>query len=158
MSLRIGQLAGITGETVKTIRYWTDSGLLAADRGENEYRYYRESMTERVSFIRSAQSLGFTIQEIAAILALRDRGAPPCADVQECLRAHLAAVRARIADLQSLEAELDGHLRWAEAHPRPQCETEGCVYVTVGDPPTAAARRVPDRSFAIGATSPRGRP
>jgi hypothetical protein len=40
MQLSIGDLANVTGETVKTLRYWTDQGLLDTERGENNYRYY----------------------------------------------------------------------------------------------------------------------
>ncbi len=61
MTLSIGSLAGRTGETIKTLRYWTDLGLLEAERGENGYRYYAEDMAERSTFIRSAQALGFTL-------------------------------------------------------------------------------------------------
>ena len=63
MRLTIGQLAEITREPVKTSRYWTDSHLLPATRGENRYRYYNEDARRFVTFIRSAQRLGFAIGE-----------------------------------------------------------------------------------------------
>lgn len=147
MSLSIGQLASMTGESVKTIRFWTNSGLLAADRGANGYRFYPAEMRARVSFIRGAQALGFTLEEIGAILTIRDRGVLPCADVRERLRTHLGDVRARIADLQTLEAALEDHLRWADAHPRPACASEGCVYVTTYDPPAASIHRATDQTI-----------
>lgn len=155
MSLSIGQLASMTAESVKTIRYWTNAGLLAVHRGANGYRYYPAEMAARVSFIRAAQALGFTLQEIGAILAIRDRGAPPCADVEERLRAHLADVRGRIAILQALEAELDEHLKWAEAHPDPACTTEGCVYVTASAPLAAPPPRSWPGPSAAGTVIPR---
>ncbi|HEX7021625.1 MAG TPA: MerR family DNA-binding protein [Trueperaceae bacterium] len=127
--LSIGQLAEATGETVKTLRYWTGLGLLVAERGENNYRYYREAMTERTAFIRGAQALGFTLAEIRNILSLRENGQPPCTEVKQQLARHLAKVRARMAELRQLEAELADRLRWAESHPDPACDADGCVYL-----------------------------
>lgn len=130
MTLSIGGLAERTGETIKTLRYWTDSGLLEAERGENGYRYYCEDMAERSTFIRSAQALGFTLSEVIDILSLRSNGAQPCEDVRERLKTHLATVKARVAELMALENDLETRLRWAEAHPEPECEVDGCVYLT----------------------------
>lgn len=130
MTLRIGRLAEVTGETVKTLRYWTTLGLLEAERGENGYRYYREDATQRTAFIRSAQAFGFTLSEIHDILALRASGVLPCEHVRTRLESHLATVRARIVELEALEGDLEERLTWAEAHPEPECQTEGCVYLS----------------------------
>lgn len=129
MTLSIGRLAERTGETIKTLRYWTDAGLLEAKRGENGYRYYHEDTAERCTFIRSAQALGFTLSELNDILALRARGVVPCEDVRVRLEAHLATVRARITELKTLERDLEVRLGWAKAHPRPTCQAEGCIYL-----------------------------
>jgi DNA-binding transcriptional MerR regulator len=129
MRLSIGQLASRTGESVKTLRYWTDFGLLATERGENGYRYYQPGMAERAAFIRSAQALGFTLAEIGEILSLRETGLQPCTEVREQLAAHLDGVKRRIAVLRNLEGELEARLQWAAAHPDPQCERDGCVYL-----------------------------
>lgn len=85
MTLSIGGLAERTGETVKTLRYWTNMGLLEAERGENGYRYYQQDAPERSSFIRSAQARGFSLSEIQEILSLRSSGARPCEEVRERL-------------------------------------------------------------------------
>lgn len=69
MRLSIGDLSATTGETVKTLRYWTDQGLLNTERGENNYRYYMPDMTQRAAFIRSTQALGFTLEDIKSILS-----------------------------------------------------------------------------------------
>ncbi len=129
MTLSIGQLAKATGRTVKTLRYWTNLGLLEAERGENGYRYYREDVSQRIAFIRSAQEFGFTLSEIQDILTLRASGAKPCEHVRTRLEAHLVAVRSRIAELEALERDLEARLRWAEAHPEPECQMDGCVYL-----------------------------
>jgi DNA-binding transcriptional MerR regulator len=129
MTLSIGQLAKTTGETVKTLRYWTNHGLLEAERRESGYRYYREDAAQRTGFIRSAQTLGFTLSEIQDILALRASGMQPCEHVRARLETHLATIRMRIAELEALERGLEERLRWAEAHPEPECQVDGCVYL-----------------------------
>lgn len=129
MQLSIGDLATRTGKTVKTLRYWTDQGLLKAERGANNYRYYPPDTPQRVAFIRSAQALGFTLTDLGDILKLRDAGVTPCDHVRADLRKHLKDVRARISGLRVLERELSERLTWAEADPSPDCETEGCVYL-----------------------------
>ncbi len=130
MQMSIGDLASVTGETVKTLRYWTDQGLLDTERGENNYRYYRTDMTQRAAFIRSTQALGFTLEDIKSILHLRAEGVQPCSEVRTELDRHLSAVRERIAELRQLETELSARLTWAEANPDPACDDEGCVYLT----------------------------
>lgn len=125
----IGQLARRTRESVKTLRYWTDLGLLAAERGANGYRYYGAGAAERVGFIRGAQALGLTLREIRDVLGAREHEHPPCREARAVLARHLRDVRERLAQWARLEAELAERLAWAEAHPRPACEGEGCVYL-----------------------------
>lgn len=127
--MRIGMLARATGERVRTLRYWADEGLLATERTPSGYREFPEAMVERVAFLRGAQALGLTLQEIRGVLELRRDGVPPCAHVRRQLRAHLDSVRARLRRLQALEAELAARLAWAQAHPEPECE-EACVYLS----------------------------
>lgn len=131
--VKIGELALESGESVKTLRYWTDHGLLQAHRGENSYRYYEDEAATRVQFIRGAQALGFTLKEIQAVLDSRERESRPCREVRERLAEHLRTVRAHLEQLQRLEEELASRLAWAEAHPDPACEREGCVYLV--EPP-----------------------
>ena len=129
MTLRIGRLAKATEETVKTLRYWTNLGLLEAERGENGYRYYQEDAPQRIAFIRSAQEFGFTLSEIQDILALRASGVKPCDHVRTRIKTHLVTVRSRIAELEALERDLEARLSWAEAHQDPECQMDGCVYL-----------------------------
>ncbi|TDE84682.1 MerR family DNA-binding protein [Deinococcus sp. S9] len=125
----IGQLAALTGETVKALRYWTDFGLLTVERRPSGYRHYPPEATEQVRFIRSAQATGFTLDEIRRILLARQDGQKPCAHVKADLDAHLKTVRAQIAHLQALEAQLQARVTWAEEHPDPACDSAGCVYL-----------------------------
>lgn len=130
MYLSIGQLASKTGERVKTLRYWTNLELLDVKRADNGYRYFPPSMAKRVDFIRSAQALGFNLHEIKSILKLREDGISPCKHVCNNLRSHLEQVQTRIQELTSLAHKLEERLNWAEASPIPDCDTEGCVYLT----------------------------
>lgn len=102
----IGQLSAHTGESVKTLRYWTDRGLLQARRGENRYRFYDSNAGARVAFIRWAQGLGFRLEAIAGLLALENRGLGPCQIVEQEVFAQLTWVRNQINRLQAIEATL----------------------------------------------------
>ena len=127
MSMRIGELARTTGESVKTLRFWTEAGLLPARRGENLYRYYHDGCARRAATIRRIQDLGFTLAEIRDILALRQRGLRPCDDVKRRLEGHLRATRRRRAELERLERELQDRLAWADAHPDEACDDADAV-------------------------------
>lgn len=125
----IGQLSKQTRESVKTLRFWTEQKLLDTTRGSNGYRYYQADMVKRVSFIRSAQAIGFTLAEIRSILELRAEGVKPCAEVRQELQNHLTKVQEGMAELKQLESELSARLNWAAQHPDPDCESDGCVYL-----------------------------
>lgn len=126
VTLSIGQLARITGETVKTLRYWTDRGLLQAGRGDNNYRTYSPGAKGRVAFIRNAQGLGLRLETISRLLGRGDEQLP-CEPVERELGRRLASVKEEIAGLLELEARLVEVLAEAAAHP---CdEQEGCRYL-----------------------------
>lgn len=132
--MRIGELVRATGESVRTLRYWADAGLLDAARTESGYRAFDEDTAERVAFLRQAQALGLTLAEIRGVLELRREGVRPCAHVRQRLEAHLGAVRERIEALRALEDNLAARVEWARAEPAPECN-EGCVYLTEGAAP-----------------------
>ncbi|WP_189005187.1 MerR family DNA-binding protein [Deinococcus malanensis] len=128
-SVPIGQLAVLTGETAKVIRYWTDIGLLTAERRSNRYRAYPDEAAGQVRFIRSAQRAGFSLEEIRRILTIRRAGRKPCTHVKADLESHLANVRDQLAQLQALEVQLQAKVTWANSHPDPDCDSAGCVYL-----------------------------
>lgn len=127
--LRIGELSKLTCETVKTLRYWTDYGLLDAIRSTSGYRYFEKRMCERVSFIRQAQSLGFTLDDIVSIIKLRDDGIEPCDHVRAGLAHQLKTVREKLAEMKALEKELHQRLEWAKSKNVDSCDGEGCIYL-----------------------------
>lgn len=98
--MRIGLLAGRTGLTTKTLRFYEDAGLLPAPpRTTAGYRDYPQDTVARVTFIRAARSAGLTLAEIRGILALRDSGNAPCEHVTGLIDQHLADVERRLTEL-----------------------------------------------------------
>lgn len=110
--LRIGDVANRTGLTAPTIRYYESVGLLTrAPRSDAGYRSYTDVAVEELRFIKKAQALGFSLDEIAEILKLSRAGKTPCSHVLDLARRHLTAVEERIRQLSqfrdTLAAEVD---------------------------------------------------
>jgi len=107
--MRIGELAKAAGAKVETVRYYEGVGLLGAPaRSEANYRIYGQAQLDRLSFIRRARALGFSLDEVRQLLHLADDRDRSCAAVDTLARAHREAVDRKIADLQALRRELDG--------------------------------------------------
>lgn len=105
--LRIGELARATGTKVETIRWYEKVGLLGQpERSEANYRVYGSDGLARLSFIRRARDLGFSIDQIRALLDLSDDRSRDCATVDAIASQHLRAVDQKIADLNALRREL----------------------------------------------------
>jgi DNA-binding transcriptional MerR regulator len=105
--MRIGQLAHRLGINSKTIRYYEEIGLIPpAPRTAAGYRDYDEQDASRLTFIKTAQRLGLSLDEIAEILSLRERGEAPCSYVRQAISEQLRTIDKRIADLQLLRREL----------------------------------------------------
>ena len=106
--LTIGKLGQAAGVKVPTIRYYEQIGLLSEpDRSAGNQRLYPKSALDRLAFIRHARELGFPLEAIRDLLGLSDRPDQCCAAVDAIAQTQLAAVRARIARLKALEAELE---------------------------------------------------
>ncbi|MCW3837245.1 helix-turn-helix domain-containing protein [Sphingomonas canadensis] len=107
--VKIGELARATGTKVETIRFYEKIGLLPApERTEGNYRDYSHPHLARLSFVRRARDLGFTLDQVRALLTLADDRDQPCSAVDIVAREHLSQIDRKIADLQSLRRELDG--------------------------------------------------
>lgn len=106
-SLAIGSLSRQTGSKVETIRYYERIGLLPTPpRTASGYRRYDRAHLTRLAFIRRARALGFSLDEVRILLRLADERERPCAEVRVVASAHLEDVRAKIADLQTMERVL----------------------------------------------------
>ncbi|WP_118137003.1 helix-turn-helix domain-containing protein [Oceanicella sp. SM1341] len=105
--LTIGTMARRTRTKVQTIRYYEQIGLMPEPgRTEGGQRRYGDAELDRLAFIRHSRELGFPLEAIRELLALSDTPETSCAQVDAVARRHLKEVEARIARLQSLEAEL----------------------------------------------------
>lgn len=105
--LTIGRLARASGVNLETIRYYERLGLMPEPpRTEGGHRLYDEPHRRRLSFIRRARELGFTLEQIRELLRLSDEEGQPCGAVVRIAGAHLEDVRRKIADLTRLEAIL----------------------------------------------------
>jgi MerR family mercuric resistance operon transcriptional regulator len=105
--LAIGPLSRRTGCNIETIRYYERVGLLpVAARSAGGYRLYGTEHLKRLTFIRRARALGFSIDEIRTLLKLADERKRPCAEARVVAAAHLEDVRAKIADLRAMERVL----------------------------------------------------
>ena len=104
----IGELSRRTNVKVPTIRYYEESGLLdAPERTEGNQRRYDAAGLERLSFIKHARDLGFSIDAIAALIELQGHPDRSCAEATDIASAQLADVRAKIKRLYALEKELE---------------------------------------------------
>ncbi|UWQ20090.1 helix-turn-helix domain-containing protein [Jannaschia sp. W003] len=105
--LRRSDLARRTGCNLETIRYYEGVGLMPdPPRSPAGHRRYGPQHVERLSFLMQARALGFALEEIRGLLTLAGRGGHTCAEVERMGRHHLDAVRAKIRDLQAIEAVL----------------------------------------------------
>jgi DNA-binding transcriptional MerR regulator len=132
--VRIGQLAARTGYSVRTIRFYEQSGLLPAPhRTAAGYRSFDQDAVTRLRFVRSAQALGLSLAEIADVLRIRDHHGPPCSYVAQLLDAHLSALDIRIAELTALRDELRAR-RPLDAEPDPaRCRPDQVCYLVEDD-------------------------
>lgn len=106
--LTIGELARGTGTKVETVRFYEKTGLLPVPaRTAGNYRAYRTEHLSRLSFIRRSRDLGFSLDQVRALLDLADERARPCEAVDAIAKDHLAEVDRKIADLRALRRELN---------------------------------------------------
>jgi DNA-binding transcriptional MerR regulator len=121
--LLIGDVAKKAGVSPPTIRYYEDIGLLPSPpRGSSGYRRYADTSVEELRFIKKAQALGFSLEEIGEILKLSRAGRTPCAHVLDLAKRHLAAIDERIAQLQRFRSQLAGEVEKWDGNDSPTCQ------------------------------------
>lgn len=126
---RIGEVSQRTGISVEALRYYERLGLLPKPkRTEGGARRYEPHVVDRVSFIKQAQGLGLTLQEIHSLLGDPERRSRAgCRRVYDLVTRHINEVNRRIVGLRQLRRMLDTHRRaCAEAlrrEPEPPCPT-----------------------------------
>lgn len=103
--MRIGELAASAGVPVKTLRYWEQVGVLEPpSRTPSGYREYSTAVADQVRFVRSAQAVGLSLEQIRGIISLRSRGVTPCRHVQALLQRQLDELDSAMAHLAKVRA------------------------------------------------------
>jgi MerR family mercuric resistance operon transcriptional regulator len=127
-SLSIGALSQQTGVHIETIRYYERVKMLAAPpRTEGGRRVYSQSHRRTLGFIRRARDLGFSLDEIRALLDLDGSGRASCAEAREIASHHLVNVRAKLADLARLETVLSETVGQCATNITPACPLLGLL-------------------------------
>jgi DNA-binding transcriptional MerR regulator len=117
--LQIGDVAGETGLTVDTIRFYERERLLhRAARSSGGFRLFSQADVADLAFIRNAQELDFSLQEIRDLLTLKNARPPHCGEVETLLEHKIASVRAKISALRKLERELTRAMMHCQANLR----------------------------------------
>ena len=115
--LKIGEVSKQSGVGVEALRFYERQGLLGnPSRTESGYRLYGADVLERLEFIKRAQVLGFSLAEIARIIAEKHAGQSPCAEVREIVRRRLRELDERLKEMQGYRKELAAALsEWDKA-------------------------------------------
>ncbi len=131
----IHELAQASGVSAKTIRYYESIGLIPdPQRAENNYRQYAPDAVERLRFIVSARSLGFSPSRILESSSARDEGSLPCKRVLDSIDGRIADIDRRIADLLALRDNLSRVRADGEGlPPDKKCDDDCLCYVITTD-------------------------
>ncbi len=120
--MNIGQVANASGISAKMIRYYESVGLIpSADRSTSGYRMYSQEDVYTLRFIRRARDLGFSVEQIAALLALWQDRSRASADVKKLALGHVEKLEAKRREIDDMIGTLR-HLAWhCQGNNRPGC-------------------------------------
>lgn len=121
-SFTIGQLAAAAAVNLETVRYYERIKLMPLPpRTTSGHRAYEQDHVRKLAFIRHARELGFSIEQIRALLTLAEPSRASCAEVREIARARLAEVRSKLSSLAKLEAILAATIAQCSGDAAPSC-------------------------------------
>lgn len=107
MAFTIGDMGKATGTKIETIRYYERIGLLPKpSRTSSNYRDYGQAELARLSFVRRARDLGFSLDQVRALLSISGDRSGDCAGIDRIATEHLLEVDRKLADLTALRKEL----------------------------------------------------
>lgn len=114
--LKIGEVAKESGVGIEALRFYERSGLLGRPaRTQSGYRVYDFSVLQRLDFIKRAQVIGFSLDEIKQIIAEKQAGHSPCLEVREIVRDRLKDLDERMKEMRKYRRELGNALqKWEE--------------------------------------------
>lgn len=119
--MNIGDVAERSGLPAKTIRYYEDIGLIRPRRGGNGYRAFGNADVHKLAFLGRARSLGFSIEECRALLALYEDEGRASSEVKQVAEEHLEQIDRKIAELQAMRATLAKLIHRCHGDDRPDC-------------------------------------
>src|ERR1044071_265162 len=106
-ALSSGELADLAGVSRDTLRHYERKGVLPRPlRGHNSYRQYPREELQRGQLVRRARSVGFTLDELARVLRVRDAGGAPCEEVRRLATQKLLDVQDQLRELSELRDDL----------------------------------------------------
>ena len=121
-SWSIGELSVMTGVNIETIRYYERIEMLPVPRRSgNGRRVYGVTDVRTLAFIRRARELGFSLDEIRALLRLNGPGQASCGEVRDIATRHLEGIRSKIGDLRKLERLLAKTIARCSGTTAPEC-------------------------------------
>lgn len=134
--LTIGMLSKRTGVKVETIRYYERAGLMPQPgRTAGGHRVYDDEQLRRLTFIRRGRELGFSLEDLRALIGLVDGGFT-CGEIRDIALAHLDEIRKKIADLRRLEKTLETTATRCKGGSVPECPIIDSLF----DPATNASQ------------------
>lgn len=119
--MNIGEIADSLGMPPKTIRYYEDIGLVRPRRSANGYRVYGERDLHQLGFLGRARSLGFSIEDCRALLALYADRARASGEVKAIAEHHLREIETKIEALRAMQATLSQLVEACAGDHRPDC-------------------------------------
>ena len=103
----IGEMSRKTGVHIETIRYYERIGLMPKpDRTIGGNRQFNYNQLKRLSFVKKCRDLGFSLDEIRALLKMVDRDDFTCAEVHDMTMSHIANIERKLTDLKRLNRSL----------------------------------------------------
>ena len=120
--MNVGAVARETGIAAKTIRYYESIGLTPLpDRQANGYRAYEPNDVATLRFVQRARGLGFSIEEVRALITLWRDQSRASADVKQLALDHINQIEGRIAELQAMKRTLEDLTQRCHGDDRPDC-------------------------------------
>ncbi|HXG85719.1 MAG TPA: MerR family DNA-binding protein [Pyrinomonadaceae bacterium] len=143
VSLKIGEVSQSSGIGIEALRFYERSGLLGKPhRSMSGYRLYNEGVLERLAFIKKAQTLGFSLDEIKSIINDASSGASPCDEVREIVRRRLAELDERMREMRRYRKELARTLEEWDKVGRAPGHICGLIEASEMETPLPAAPRI----------------
>lgn len=149
MGMIIGEVARRAGVTPQTVRYYESLGLLSpVVRSASGYRSYSPRTLEELGFIRKAQSLGFSLDDVKQILEVARAGRATCTRVFAIAEGHLADLDERITQLLELRDDLRRAVKqWRDGGVPARCASTLCGLIADAAEPSSRQKTRPSRSL-----------